>query len=153
MLFRSDSEIAAKRDAIRARERDGIYRIENFDPRVEYITLFDEATSRRAEEYGRDRFFLRVGRDVKNETKQTRPDGKVDVQYSDKVDDFLKKLKKEKIEVVATKHNGLEPFERNVADFVNAEHDKTELEALIVLDENGMREAVDTFEEIGRAHV
>ena len=144
---RIDSEIAAKRDAIRARERDGIYRIENFDPRVEYITLFDEATSRRAEEYGRDRFFLRVGRDVKNETKQTRPDGKVDVQYSDKVDDFLKKLKKEKIEVVATKHSGLEPFERNVADFVNAEHDKTELEALIVLDENGMREAVDTFED------
>jgi len=34
-----------------------------------------------------------------------------------------------------------------VADFVNAEHDKTELEALIVLDENGMREAVDTFED------
>lgn len=143
---RIDSEIAAKRKELRARERDGRFQMETFDPRAEYIKLFDAEISRSPEEHGRDRFFVTIKTDVKNEKKVTGTDGKVTIQYSDKIDDFIKNLKHEKIEAVVTDKNGVNIFERDVEAFVDEDHDKTQLEEFIKTDEDGMEDAVEDFE-------
>ena len=83
-----DNEIGALIDEKKQSEKDGVFSSEIIDPRVQFVRIFDEKTAVKADETGKDRFFLSIAKDVKNETK-VKVEDKVVPKYSDKVDDFV----------------------------------------------------------------
>ncbi len=141
-----DSEIDALIEEKNQREKDGIFSSEVIDVRSEFIKIFDDKTSVKAEETGKDRFFLSISKDVKNETKGKDGD-KVVIKYSDKVEDFIKLLKSQKIDVVVTKYSGTDDFAIDADSFVSADHTKEELLARIKNDESGLEEVLDSFDK------
>lgn len=141
-----DSEIAAIQEDIRQREKDGIFTREKINKRAEFIKLFDRKAAVKAEETGKDRFFLAISKDTQNEEEDKQGD-KVVITYSDKADDFVDMLKKKKIDPVATKHSGTDGYAINAEEFVADEHDKEGLTTKIKNDETGLEEALDRFDK------
>lgn len=141
-----DSEIEARIEEKKAAERDGVFTSEAIDPRFEYVKLFDEKIAVKPEEAGRDRFFISIAKDVKNETKIKSKDGKVTVKYTDKIDDFIKMLKSKKIETFVTQNSHMDDFAIDAESFVSADHSKEELRSKILSDESDMEDAVNLFE-------
>ena len=140
-----DSEINALLEEQKQLEKEGIFSSEVIDVRAQYIRIFNEKTSVKPEEAGKDRFFLSVSKDVKNETRGKEGD-KVVVKYSDKVDDFIKLLKSQKVDVVVTKHSGTDDFAIDADSFVSADHSKEELLNRVKNDESGLEEVLDSFD-------
>ena len=70
-----DYEIEEKKEEIKRAEKEGIYSRIVIDPRNEYVKLFEEKTSVKPQEAGRDRFFISIAHDVKNETLVKKADG------------------------------------------------------------------------------
>ena len=141
-----DSEIDALNEEKKQSEKDGIFSSEVIDTRTQFIKIFDDKTSVKADETGKDRFFLSISKDVKNETKGKEGD-KVVVKYSDKVDDFIKLLKNQKIDAVITKNSGTEDYAIDADAFVAADHSKDELLDRIKSDESGLEEVLDNFDK------
>ena len=141
-----DNEIEARIEERKAAERDGVFTSDVIDPRVEYVKLFDEKIAVKPEEAGKDRFFISISKDVKNETKIKSKDGKVTVKYTDKIDDFIKTLKSKKIETFVTRNSHLDDFAIDAEAFVSADHSKEELRSKILSDESDMEDAVNLFE-------
>ena len=140
-----DDEIDAIKEEKKQSEKDGIFSTETIDARAQYIRLFNEKTAVKADEAGKDRFFLSISKDVKNETKGKDGD-KVIIKYSDKVDDFIKLLKNQKIDVVVTKYSGMDDFAIDAEAFVAADNSKDDLLKKIKDDESGLEEALDNFD-------
>ncbi len=141
-----DSEIDALIEEKKQNEKDGVFSSEPIDVRAQFIKIFDEKTAVKAEEVGRDRFFLSISKDTKNETKGKDGD-KVIIKYSDKVDDFIKLLKNQKIDIMATKYSGTDDFAIDADAFVSADHTKEELLSRVKNDESGLEEVLDAFDK------
>ncbi len=142
-----DSEIEALKAERELAEKDGVFFDNEIDEQAEYVKIFEEKTSVKPEEAGRDRFFVQLARDVKNETKRkSKEDGKVNIIYSDKVTDFLKALKVSKIDAEILRHGGAQDFVRNVDDFVAKEHTIENLQNLVKQEQISMEEVVLAFE-------
>ncbi len=141
-----DSEIDALIEEKKQREKDGLFSNEQIDIRAQFIKIFDEKTSVKAEETAKDRFFLAISKDTKNETKVKDGD-KVVIKYSDKVADFIKLLKNQKIDVEVTRHSGTDDFAIDADAFVSADHSKQDLLKRISDDETGLEEVLDNFDK------
>lgn len=87
-----DIEIREKQRREDEREKNGAVSLQRIEPRQEYIRLFDAKSTRSREQVGRDRLFANIANDVKNEERIPGEDGKVDINFTDKVEDFLEKL-------------------------------------------------------------
>ncbi|MBQ2881229.1 MAG: hypothetical protein IJE40_03070, partial [Clostridia bacterium] len=141
-----DSEIDALVDEKKQREEDGYFSNEVIDVRAEFMRIFENKISVKEDEVGKDRFFVSISRDVKNETKVKEGD-KVVYKPSDKVEDFINLLKGQKIDVVVTKNGGTEDFAIDAESFISADHSKDELLKKVGEDETGLSDALDTFDK------
>ncbi len=141
-----DSEINALIEEQKQRERDGVFSDQAIDIRAEYIRLYDEKISVKPEDAGKDRFFISISKDSKNETKVRGEGDKIHIVYTDKVADFIKLLKGNKIDGVITKHSGTEDYAIDADAFVSAKHTKEELESRVRADESGLEEVLDKFD-------
>ncbi len=84
-----DDEILAKQKREEEREKNGTVITERINPRYEYVRLFDAKAALTGKEVGNDRLFTKIGKDVKNESRDENLDGKIEVSYTDKVEDFM----------------------------------------------------------------
>lgn len=141
-----DAEIDAAVEERKQAEKDGIFASDVLDIRKMFIKLFDEKTAVSAEETGKDRFFLSISKDPKNETRVKSDGDKVAIKYTDKVEDFIKLLKTQKIDVMVTRHSGTEDYALNADTFVSADHSKEELASKVTSDAAGLEEALDLFD-------
>ncbi len=146
-----DSEIDALIEEKKQSEKDGVFTNEAIDVRAQFMKIFNEKTSVKADETGTDKFFISIAKDVKNETKGKEGD-KVVIKYSDKVDDFVKLLKSQKIDVVVTKYSGTDDYAIDAESFVSADHTKDELLTRIKNDESGLEEVLNAFEKKVEEH-
>ncbi len=85
---RIDNEIADKQKKEEDRENSGAVLSKKISPVSEYVRLFEAHTSKTGEQVGKDRLFLNIANDVKNEHLEESEDGAV-VTYTDKVEDFM----------------------------------------------------------------
>ena len=141
-----DSEIEALINERKSAESDGVVITDAIDARSLFVRIFDEKTSVKSDETGRDSFFLSIAKDVKNETKIKVEGDKVNVRYTDKVEDFLKLLRGDKIDEIVTRYSGTEDYAIDADAFVSADHTVQELMARIKSDETGLEEVLDTFD-------
>ena len=141
-----DTEIKAEQDERKQREKDGIFSSDDIDVRARYIKIFDDQAKKSADEVGADRFFLKIGKDIKNETAITDENGKVSLQYTDKVADFLHLLKTKKIETAVTDHSEMKDYELTAEEYVPINHTEEQLKSQVDSDEDGMEESLQTFE-------
>lgn len=141
-----DDEIQALVEEQKQRERDGIFATEQIDARTQFIKIFNEKTSVKANETGKDRFFLSIAKDVQNARKIKSSDGKVTIKYNDKVEDFIKLLKVERIDTVVTRYSGTDDYAIDAEAFVAADHSREELLDRIRSDESGLEEVLDRFD-------
>lgn len=102
---RIDSEIEVDLEEQRRKERDNEPVGRYIEPRSEYIRHFDEYTSVKPDEAGRDRFFLSIAMDVKNKVPGQDELGNPNPP-TDKIDDFVSDLKRE-IKSEVNKYGGL----------------------------------------------
>ncbi len=142
-----DNEIDAMIEEKKQSEKDGIYTSDVIDVRKEFIRIFDQKTAVKAEEAGKDRFFLSISKDVKNETRVKGEGDKTTVKYSDKVEDFIKLLKMQKIDTCITRNSGTEEFALDADAFVAADHSKEELANKVNADATGMEDALASFDK------
>ncbi len=142
-----DDEIDAKIAEKKQLERDGVYSDEVIDPRAEYIRLFEEKISVDPEEVGKDRFFIDISNDAKNDIKDKSDDGKITVKRNDKVLDFIKLLNDDKIDSLALRNSGTADCAiDNAEEFVNEVHTRDELTTLITDTEVSLVQAIDNFD-------
>ena len=141
-----DGEIDAAIEERKQAEKDGIFAADVIDIRQMFIKLFDEKTAVTAEEAGKDRFFLSISKYPKNETKVKTDGDKVAIKYTDKVEDFVKLLKTQKIDVMITRYSGTEDYAIDADAFVAADHTKEELVSKVNSDAAGLEEALDLFD-------
>lgn len=142
-----DNEINTLMEEKKQLEKDGIFTSDTISIREEFVKLFDEKSSVKAEETGRDRFFLSIANDIKNETRVKLADDKVGVQYTDKVEDFIDLLKNDKIDAFITRYSATDDFAIDADAFVSADHTKEELIAKVKSDENGLNDVLDAFDK------
>lgn len=144
---RIDDEIDAKQEEIEQKERDGYPVSEALDPRGTYITLFDQKASRKPEEAGKDKFFVSIAKDVKNEVQTKGKDGKVTVTYTDKVADFILRLNREKIDTASIKYSKTDTLKIDAVAFVQDDHTIDELKQRVIADESDVEEAIKAYEK------
>ena len=89
---RIDDEIDAKQRKEDEREKSGVILSQRINPRHEYIRLFDAKSEKTGDQIGRDRLFVNIANDIKNEERIPGEDGAVEINYTDKVEDFIEKL-------------------------------------------------------------
>lgn len=87
-----DDEIKEKQRKEDERESSGVVLSQRINPPYEYIRLFDTKAAKTGEQVGRERLFVSIANDVKNEERILGEDGLVEVNYTDKVDDFIEKI-------------------------------------------------------------
>ncbi len=87
-----DEEIKDKQRKEDEREKGGVVLAHRINPRQEYIRLFDAKSGKTGDQIGRDRLFVNIANDVKNEERIPGEDGTVEINYTDKVDDLIEKL-------------------------------------------------------------
>ncbi len=142
-----DDEIDAKEKEIQEKKDDGYAVTEEFDPRYEYISLFDQKIAQKPEEAGKDRFFLSISKDVKNERQTKNAEGKVSVIYTDKVIDFLNKLDKEKIETASIRYSKTDGLKIDADKFIRDDHTVDQLIQIVNADEADVEDAIAAFEK------
>ncbi len=87
-----DDEIRDKQRKEEERERNGTVLAKRIDPRLEFIRLFDAKAAKVGDQVGMDRLFVNIAHDVHDEERIPGEDGGVQVNYLDKVEEFLAKL-------------------------------------------------------------
>ncbi len=93
-----DEEIKDKQRKEDERERNGVILAQRINPRLEYVKLFDAKAAKIGDQVGKDRLFVNIANDVKNEERVPGEDGMVEINYTDKVDDLIERLD----EIIAT---------------------------------------------------
>ncbi len=143
-----DDEIDALKEEKKQAEKDGIFTPEVIDERETFIRLFDEKIAVKPEEVGKDRFFLTISKDIRNETRVKTDDGKTVVQESDKVRDFLELLKRQTIDTAITRYaeNTTAIYAQGVENFASLNHTMEGLLNQIADDESGLEEVLNTFD-------
>lgn len=143
-----DEEIAALVEEKKQREKDGVFSEEVLDPRAKYISIYEQKVAVKPEEAGRDRFFLTISKDSKNEEKVTGENGNTTVKYTDKVSDFISAIKQEKVDVWVTRKSGTDEVRiSDVEQFVKADHSEQELLERYKSDNAQLEEAIEKFEK------
>ncbi|MBO5701204.1 MAG: hypothetical protein J6S71_02080 [Clostridia bacterium] len=87
-----DEEIKDKQRKEDEKEKSGVVLSHRLNPRVEYVRLFDAKASKTGDQIGKDRLFVNIANDIKNEERVPGEDGSVDINYTDKIEDFIEKL-------------------------------------------------------------
>jgi len=87
-----DEEIKEKQRKEEEREKDGIVLAHRINPRQEYIRLFDAKSGKTGDQIGKDRLFVTIANDVKNEERIPGEEGTVEINYTDKIDDLIEKF-------------------------------------------------------------
>ncbi len=141
-----DAEIEAVIEEKKQAEKDGVFSSEVIDTRTMFMKLFEEKVAVSAEETGKDRFFLTISKDPKNETKVKVDGDKTSVIYTDKVEDFIKLLNGTKIDPIVTRNSGTADYALDADSFVAADHTKDELISRVKKDESGLADALDAFD-------
>ncbi|MBQ3055405.1 MAG: hypothetical protein IJC88_04800 [Oscillospiraceae bacterium] len=142
-----DGEIETLKIEREMAEKDGLFFDSEIDEQAEFVKIFEEKTSVKPEEAGRDRFFVQLARDIKNETKRkSKEDGKIAITYTDKVDDFLKELRSTKIDAEVLRNGGTQDLTMDVDTFVAADHTVEELKDIIRNDQSTMEDIVLDFD-------
>lgn len=141
-----DNEINELIAEKKEREKDGDFSGDAIDPREKYIKLFEEKTAVDADEVGKDRFFLSISRDTKNEEKIKGGDDKVTVRRTDKVNDFIKSIDTEKIDVELTRNSGTDDLAIDAEAFADADQTIEELMGQVRKDQAGFEEALYNFD-------
>ena len=100
-----DEEIKDKQRKEDEREKSGVVLAHRVNPRQEYIRLFDAKSSKTGDQIGKDRLFVNIANDIKNEERLPGEDGSVEINYTDKVDDLIEKLD----ELIATTVDSADP--------------------------------------------
>ncbi len=101
-----DEEIGEKQRKENEREKDGTVLTHRINPRAEYIRLFEAKSSKSGTQIGRDRMFVNIANDVKNEERVPGEDNDVVINYTDKVEDFIESLDVMIAETIDTKNPG-----------------------------------------------
>lgn len=149
---RIDSEIDADLKEQRRKERDNEPVGRYIEPRSEYIRHFDEYTSVKPDQAGRDRFFLSIAKDVKNEERKRDASGNSIVIYRDKIEDFVNGLNERLIESAVKDHSGLNDLTVRFADkerdsFLSTNRSEQDLERVADSDAREIDDAIHEFEE------
>lgn len=100
-----DEEIKDKQRKEDEREKSGVVLAHRVNPRQEYIRIFDAKSTKTGNQIGKERLFVDIANDVKNEERIPGEDGTVKINYTDKVDDFIEKLE----ELIATTVDSADP--------------------------------------------
>jgi hypothetical protein len=87
-----DDEIKEKQRKEDEKEKSGLILTHRLNPRVEYVRLFDAKASKTGDQIGKDRLFVNIANDIKNEERVPGEDGTVEINYTDKIEDFIEKL-------------------------------------------------------------
>ncbi len=89
---RLDDEIKEKQRKEEEREKNGVVISQRLNPRGEFVRLFDIKAAKTGDQVGKDRLFVNIGNDVKNEQMTQNGDGTMQVEFSDKVEDLVEKI-------------------------------------------------------------
>lgn len=122
-----DDEIKSKQRKEEEREKNGVVLSHRISPRQEYIRLFDAKSSKTGDQVGQDRLFLNISKDVKNEERIPTEDGDVQVNYTDKVEDFIEKLDGIIAEMIDTSDPGSLSGLKLSANWVNKDTDTRDI--------------------------
>lgn len=142
-----DDEIEAEIKEKEQGNRDGIFSSEIIDKRERFIKLYEDKVAVTPENAGKDKFFLTISKDAKNEERLKSEGGKVTIKYTDKVDDFIQLLKCQKIDTLVNQNSGTDDFELDAKEFVATKHSAKQLEEKISEDERGLEDALDAFDK------
>lgn len=117
------------------------------DRRYEFMRLFDEKAAAGDDELTRDLFFQTLRKQTKNETKGEKDlNGEIRVISTDKVDDFVQALKKERIARIVAKYGRTGECAIDLESFVEDEHDPDDMINLIDSDEVRLNSILAAFE-------
>ena len=141
-----DIEIKNKQKKEEERENSGIILSQRLNPRNEYVRLFDNKAAKTEKQNGTDRLFVNIANDVKVAKNIDGENGNVIVEYSDKVEDFMKKLD----DVVASYIDTEDPgCLSDVKVNKNWEQDtKVDVDALIKLVQKKTKDVENFVEEV-----
>ncbi len=149
---RIDSEIEVDLKEQRRKERDNEPVGRYIEPRSEYIRHFDEYTSVKPDEAGRDRFFLSIAKDVKNEERRRDALGNPTVIYRDKIEDFVNALNDGLIEDTVKKYGDLQELSARFDDtrrdgYLSLSRSEQDLEKFARFDDMQIKRAIKEFED------
>ena len=143
---RLDNEINAHRKELEREKKRGENLSETIDVRAEYIKLFDEEASKKAEEAGADRFFLSIARDIYDEEKR-RVGEKVEILYHDKVQMFMETLNAQRIRTSVTRNSRANLLALTEEEFVATKHSRDQLERQVTDDSSQFEDELKAFEK------
>lgn len=149
---RIDSEIAVLLDEKRQRERDGIYGDKKIDVRRKYTELFESYISVKPNDAGRDRFFISIAKDIKNEKPEKKEFKEIHIKTTNKEDDFINSLNDDKIESCVSENSGLKTKLELYGDsdrdaFIAENKSAQELKDTADKDNHDINKAIKTFIE------
>lgn len=142
-----DNEITAMKERRAAEEAEGRFRDDVLDFSTEYIKIFDKKTSVDRKSAGKDRFFLSIANDVKNGKNKTGANDTMFVSWSDKVADFIKQIKKEKIDTTVAEYGGVDEYQLNEEKFVEKDRKADELIKIAQNSEADFEITLDSYDE------
>ena len=87
-----DDEIKAKQKKEDEKIENGELLTQRLEPRHEFVRLFESKTERTDTQVGKNRMFVNIALDVKNEERVPGEKGTVDMIYTCKVEDFKERL-------------------------------------------------------------
>ncbi len=141
-----DTEIQSLLDEKEQEKKDGIFSNETIDPRAKYVELFEEFISVNPEKAGKDRFFINIAKDVKNEVVIKGTDSKVTISETDKVEDFITLLSGEMIDSSVAENSGTAPYNTSEKTLLSNCKSIADFEKKVKKDEIGLEEALRSFE-------
>lgn len=100
-----DEEIKDKQRKEDEREKNGVVLAHRLNPRSEYVRLFEAKSGKTGDQIGKERLFVNIANDVKNEERIPGEDGTVEINYTDKVEDLIEKID----EIIATTVDSADP--------------------------------------------
>ena len=118
------------------------------DPRYEYIRLFDEKAAAGEDALSRNKFFATLREETQNVKKGARDvNGEFIPIKTDKIDDFVRALKKERIARTVVKHGHLSACAIDVDSFVEDDRTVDELQQVIEEKETKVTACLKAFDE------
>jgi len=142
-----DDEIEALKNKRSMEEAEGRYSDEIFDFAYEYIKIFEKKTSRDRKNSGKDRFFLSIAKDANNGKAGLSPDGRTCVKYTDKIEDYIKLIRKQMVDVTVSKYGELDELLLDEKSFVKKKRSVDELIKVAEDSEFDFENTLDSFDE------
>lgn len=144
---RIDDEIAQKQQKEEEKEASGAVINKKLNPVTEYIRMFETLSAKSGEKAGRDRLFLNIANDVKNEELMESEDGNI-VNYTDKIEDFMENIDELIATTIDTEDPGSLSKLRLKKDWVDATGETVEtLKTTVTNTEKKVKRFIDEMEE------